>query len=70
MLSVKQGGIKYYFWVFGMTRPGIEPRSPESLANTLAIKLIEKKMKKWIIWKLDKYKVNLLQKDLLKFGSK
>ena len=28
MLSVKQGGIKYHFWVFGMTRRGIEPRSP------------------------------------------
>ena len=28
MLSVKQGGMKYYFfWVFGMTRPGIEPRA-------------------------------------------
>ena len=24
MLSVKQGDIKYYFWVFGMTQPGIE----------------------------------------------
>ena len=24
MLSIKQGGIKYHFWVFGMTRPGIE----------------------------------------------
>ena len=23
----------YYFWVFGMTRPGIEPWSPGSLAN-------------------------------------
>ena len=23
------------FWVFGMTRPGIEPRSPGPLANTL-----------------------------------
>ena len=22
MLSVKQGGIKYHFWVFGMSRPG------------------------------------------------
>ena len=22
MLSVKQGGIKYQFWVFGMTQPG------------------------------------------------
>ena len=24
------------FWVFGMTRPGIEPRSPGPMANTLA----------------------------------
>ena len=24
MLSVKQDGIKYHFWVFGMTWPGIE----------------------------------------------
>ena len=35
MLSVKQREIKYHFWVFGMTRPGIEPRSPRPLANTL-----------------------------------
>ena len=35
MLSVKQGGIKYHFRVFGMTRPGIDPRSPRPLANTL-----------------------------------
>ena len=35
MLSVKQGGIKYHFWVFGMNRPGIEPRTPGLLANTL-----------------------------------
>ena len=34
-MSVKQGGIKYHFWVFGMTRPGIEPRSLGPLANTL-----------------------------------
>ena len=38
MLSVKQGGIKYHFWVFGMTRPGTEPWSPEPLANTLHIR--------------------------------
>ena len=25
------------FWVFGMTQPGIEPRSPRLLANTLLI---------------------------------
>ena len=36
-LSVEQGGIKYIFWVFGMTRPGIELRSPWPLANTLTI---------------------------------
>ena len=30
MLSVKQGGIKYHFWVFGLTRPWIEPQSPFS----------------------------------------
>ena len=35
MLNVKQGGVKYHFWFFGMTRPGIEPRSPGPLANTL-----------------------------------
>ena len=36
MLSVKQGGSKYHFLkVFGMTRLGIEPRSPGPLANTL-----------------------------------
>ena len=34
MLGVQEGGIKYHLWVFGMTRPGIEPRSPEPLANT------------------------------------
>ena len=27
LLGVKQGGINYHFKVFGMTRPGIEPRS-------------------------------------------
>ena len=36
MLSVKLGGIKYHFFlVFGVARPGIEPRSPDPLANTL-----------------------------------
>ena len=38
MLSVKQGGTKYYFWVFGMTLSRIEPRSPRPLANTLLIR--------------------------------
>ena len=35
VLSVKQGGIKYHFWVFGMTRRGVEPRFPGPLANGL-----------------------------------
>ena len=38
MLSAKQGGIQYPFLVFGMTRPGIEPWSPEPLAKTLLIR--------------------------------
>ena len=38
ILSVKQSSIKYNFWVHGMTRPGIEPRSPELLENTLLIR--------------------------------
>ena len=37
MLSVKQGGIKYIFLVFGMTRPGIESWAPRLLANILTI---------------------------------
>ena len=37
MLSIKQGSIKYHFWVFGMTQPGMEPRSPSPLANTQTI---------------------------------
>ena len=40
MLNVKQGGIKYHFCVFGMTQPGIEPRSPGPVANTLLIRPI------------------------------
>ena len=40
MLSVKQGRIYYHFWVFGMTRPGIEPRLPRPLANTQLIRPI------------------------------
>ena len=38
MLSVKQGDIKNYFWVFGMIRPSIEPWSPRQLVNTLLIR--------------------------------
>ena len=38
MLNVKQGGIKYFFWVIGMTWPGIEPRSTGPLVNILLIR--------------------------------
>ena len=38
MLSVKQGGIKYHFGVFGMTPPGIERKSLWRLANILLIR--------------------------------
>ena len=38
MLSIKQGGIRFHFFlVFGMTQPGIEPQSPEPLANTIPL---------------------------------
>ena len=35
MLSVKQEGIKYHFWVFGMTRSGIELGSPGLISKLL-----------------------------------
>ena len=35
MTGVKQGGSNYHF--LKMTRPGIEPRSPGPLVNTLPI---------------------------------
>ena len=35
MLSAKQGSIKNCFYVFGMTRPGIESRSTELLESTV-----------------------------------
>ena len=28
ILRIKQAGIKYYFWVFGLTHTGIEPQFP------------------------------------------
>ena len=42
MLSVKQSDIKYHFWVFGMTRPGIEPQFVGPLANTLPTRPMER----------------------------
>ena len=40
MLSVKKEISSTFFLVFGLTRPGIEPRSPGPLANTLLIRLM------------------------------
>ena len=34
MLSDKQGRIKYHYWVFGITRRGIEPRCSRPLMKT------------------------------------
>ena len=33
MLSVKQGGIKYHFWVFCITRPEIEPPVSQAIGE-------------------------------------
>ena len=41
LLSVKQGRIKCHFKKFGMRRPGIEPRSPRLLVNTLPTKPLQ-----------------------------
>ena len=41
MLSVSKEASSTIFWVFGMTRRGIEPRSPGPLANTLTAKPME-----------------------------
>ena len=37
VLSVQEGGIEYHFWVFVMTRPGIEPQRPGLLASSVLI---------------------------------
>ena len=40
MLSAKNE--ESFFWVFGMTQPGIEPWSPRPLANTLPTMLMDR----------------------------
>ena len=49
MLSAKQGGIKYHFFVLGMPRPGIEPQFPVPLANTLFINHDQVQFSLWIV---------------------
>ena len=46
------------FWVFGMTRPGIEPRSPGSLVNTLPIRPMARYLNK-ILMETKKIKFTL-----------
>ena len=37
MLSIKQGDMKYHFFlIFGMSQSGIEPQSPGLLARPMA----------------------------------
>ena len=60
MLSVKQRGIKYHFKVFGVTGPGIEPRSPGPLAKTLLTRPMSR---------LDFYSMTLFLTFLLFFSE-
>ena len=40
MLGVKQGYIKYLFWVIGMTQTGIEPRFTKLITWPILIEMI------------------------------
>ena len=44
MLSVKQGSIKYHFWIFGITWPGIELHSTGPLLNTVTKRQLHDKI--------------------------
>ena len=46
VLSALQGGIKYHFLSL-MTQPGIEPRSPGPLVNTLLIRPMRTESTLW-----------------------
>ena len=66
------------FKVFGMTRPGIEPRSPGSLANTLTagpiyiyvyicnysnkVSNVKEKLHRWWIWRMNYKRPNKYRK--------
>ena len=45
-LMIKKEVLSIIFWVFGMTRPGIEPQSPGLLANSLPTRLMLKNKRK------------------------
>ena len=54
---IMHNGIKYRFCAFSITRPGIEPRSRGSLANTLPIRQMSRytfQMSNSSIWPIDR----------------
>ena len=55
-LSVQQSGIRYHFWAFGMTGPGIEP---ESSGKTMLNTLLSRPM--ITTWKYNSQKVKSLR---------
>ena len=58
MLSVKQGGIKYHFWIFGMNRPVIESlmfRATGEHSTHKGMKYIETEAYIWF-----KFKISIL----------
>ena len=59
MLSVKPSGIKYRFWVFGMTRPGIEPLSSGPQENSLLVRPNEKKNPETLLQLKNKVEISL-----------
>ena len=65
MLIVKQGGIKYHFLAIGMTRPGIKPRSPGPLANTLLIRPVAHSRKQPVGSLFNSYNTTLEEKAQL-----
>ena len=50
MMSIKQGGTKYPFWVFGMTRRGIEPWSSRLLCRKPSTPLESELFCSWSWW--------------------
>ena len=70
MLSVKPGGIKYQFWVFVMTRPGIEPRSLRLVANTLLFRRMARfcNVNDLLIWIFLSWSLNNKNKSLQLFN--
>ena len=56
MLSLSKAALSTIFWVFGITRPGIEPRFSGPLANILLFRSMARLN--------DKYFIKLLEIDM------